>query len=404
MISITFSVEATAQSHKLCGTYMPYDTLGLSSAEIPDGYQVCLINHVTRHGSRYPVSDKENQWLIKLLEAQQHDANLTDTGTALLELLLKQNRLYAGKWGTLTDVGAAQQRGIAQRLFRGYGSEVFKTLSVWVDSKERCQQSCEAFLDQLATLCPECIDDKALTVLPRQNSLLNFFETNVDYLEFKNHGAWALQLKAFKEHLLKDNKLIDRYIVNSSTITQSQRSEFLLNLYNTIAIAPDIPLPNFLTPTIDEESMRLGWLVQNAHQYMEKGPYGGFGQLQVNISKPLLQDFITTTDKALVSSVPLSILRFAHAETIIPFAALLGIPEASQTTASAQDIATIWKDYQVSPMAANIVWVFCKDATNHYLVKMMLNERDVAFPLETTRYPWYSWDDVRHYYLQLLNQ
>ena len=404
LISVTICVEALAQVHKYCGTYMPYDTVGLSKANVPVGYQVCLINHVTRHGSRYPVSDKVNVSLINLLEAQRTNNNLTDSGEALLEMLLKQNKLYIGNWGRLTEVGYAQQCGIARRLIQEYGSDVFKSLVVWVDAKERCQQSCEAFLRQIVMTCPECANDKTVAVLPLHNSLLNFFETNADYLEFKTHASWTIQFEDFKKEVLKNNRSIDRYLLDLSNVTLAERINFLVNLYSVVAIASDIPLSNNLIPFVNEDDMRMGWIIQNAHQYMEKGPYAGFNQLQINISKPLLRNFIKTTDAGLMSNVPTSYLRFAHAETVIPFAALLGIPQASQVVSTPNDIAAAWKDYEVSPMAANIVWVICKNSDNHFLVKMMLNEHDVSFPLESVNYPWYNWSEVRDYYLRLLNQ
>lgn len=382
---------------------MPYDTVGLSKANLPAGYQVCLINHVTRHGSRYPVSDKVTTSLIHLLEAQRTNNNLTDSGEALLGMLLKQNQLYSDNWGKLTAVGAAQQSGIAQRLIKEYGNDVFKSFVAWVDIKERCQQSYEAFIKQIVAVCPEC-NSKTTTILPLKNPLLNFFETDAAYVEFKTHASWIVQLKGFKEQLLKNNSCIDRYLLDSSTITLAERADFLVNLYSAVAIAPDIPLPNDLTPYLSEDDMRIGWTIQNAHQYMEKGPYAGFDQLQINISKPLLRNFIETTDDGLATNVPTSYLRFAHAETVIPFAALLGIPQASQVVSTPNDIASVWKDYEVSPMAANIVWVICKNDDNHYLVKMMLNEHDVPFPFKSVNYPWYNWTDVRDYYLQLLNR
>lgn len=395
--------KATAQSYKYCGTYMPYDTVGLSEANIPMGYRVCLINHVGRHGSRYPVSDGAIASLVKLLKAQQSNNNLTDAGVALLGMLSKQNRYYADKWGLLTEVGAEQQRGIAQRLVQRYGEGVFKSLVVWVDEKERCRQSCDAFLKQIEASCGSCMLDEDLILLPMHNSLLNFFETDADYNEFKTHGTWLLQLKEFREELLAGNNVLDDYLIDSSVVSQEENNGFLLNLYNVVAISPNIPLPDHMVPYLDEENWYLGWLIQNAHQYMMKASYDGFDQLQVDISRPLLHNFLTTSVEGLNSKTPMSYLRFAHAETVIPFAALLKIPQASQTTAIPQDIAKIWKDYIVSPMAANIVWVFCKDDNNHCLVKMMLNEHDVPFPINTASYPWYDWDDVRQYYLQLLN-
>ena len=247
---------------------MPYDTVGLSEANIPMGYRVCLINHVGRHGSRYPVSDGAIASLVKLLKAQQSNNNLTDAGVALLGMLSKQNRYYADKWGLLTEVGAEQQRGIAQRLVQRYGEGVFKSLVVWVDEKERCRQSCDAFLKQIDASCGSCMLAEYLILLPMHNSLLNFVETDADYNEFKTHGTWLLQLKEFREELLAGNNVLDDYLIDSSVVSQDENNGFLLNLYNVVAISPNIPLPDHMVPILDDDNCYLVRLIQNAHPYM----------------------------------------------------------------------------------------------------------------------------------------
>jgi len=39
-----------------------------------------------------------------------------------------------------------------------------------------------------------------------------------------------------------------------------------------------------------------------------------------------------------------------------------------------------------------------------YLIKMLLNEKEVAFPVSTTHYPYYNWQQVKSYYVKKLAQ
>jgi hypothetical protein len=75
-------------------------------------------------------------------------------------------------------------------------------------------------------------------------------------------------------------------------------------------------------------------------------------------------------------------LRFAHAETIIPLAALMGLKNAAQ--ASPQALLynyqnNPWRGAEIAPMAANIQWDMYVDQVGHSLVRLLYNEADSDF-------------------------
>jgi hypothetical protein len=135
---------------------------------------------------------------------------------------------------------------------------------------------------------------------------------------------------------------------------------------------------------------------------MLKGPSLLCDGISFMVSLPLLRNFIETSEEGVKTGVYGAYLRFAHAETLMPFAALLGIPEASHKTCDVADICEVWRDYEVSPMAANLIWVFYKNSSGDYILKMLLNGKEVAFPVMTDMFPYYRWEDIRAYYGQLL--
>ncbi len=400
--AVFLSLSLTAQINKYCGTYMPYDTDSLSFTSPPPGYHVKLINHVGRHGSRYPISGEHILYLSELLKNAHIDNGLTPKGIHLMNQLKEMGKLCGDSWGFLSDVGKAQERGIAQRLVDNYGIGVFERIYIRSDVEERCYQSGISFLDQIQEICNNT-DTAKVDVMQRDNYLLNFFEVNEDYLEFLNNGSWKESLLEYTIDLLRNNKLIEEYVKPGVRLTRKDYMKFVLAMYNCVAIAPDIPLPLSVVPTLDDETMKTGWLIQNARHYLMRGPAKGYHDIQVDISKPLLRDFIESTDSTLNFNNYTTYLRFAHAETIIPFAALLYIPQASRSTASVDNISLLWKDYVVAPMAANIIWVVYENDKGHRLIKMMLNEREVPFPVETNIYPFYEWESVKQFYENLLN-
>ncbi|MBS1780791.1 MAG: hypothetical protein JST70_15795 [Bacteroidetes bacterium] len=68
----------------------------------------------------------------------------------------------------------------------------------------------------------------------------------------------------------------------------------------------------------------VAWMdyMNSAKDYLVKGPGIDANGIQVRNAVPLLVDFINSTDIAIEHQEYSAVLRFAHAETISPFAAL----------------------------------------------------------------------------------
>lgn len=102
--------------------------------------------------------------------------------------------------------------------------------------------------------------------------------------------------------------------------------------------------------------------------------------------------------------------RFAHAETIMPFAALLQIPLLSDQSTPLDETYTYennnWRGELISPMAANIQWEIYRhsnDDDQTILVRMLLNEYPVPFKSEcqsfnTTDSFFYTLDELKRCY------
>lgn len=195
------------------------------------------------------------------------------------------------------------------------------------------------------------------------------------------------------------------------------------NLYDLYSVQFSLP-GEMLEKGYTKDSISLGiafskkeleWLDfrSEAQDFLEKGP--GFDPLgiQVRVAAPLLADFLKSTgeivDRNRVAAgavqdsgiSPNAILRFTHAEAIAPFAALLGIPEASTPAASIYDYRAHWQAQSIIPLSANIQWVLYSNGQD-WLVKVLLNERESALPIPTGSFPYYRWKDLKNYYEQQL--
>ena len=115
--------------------------------------------------------------------------------------------------------------------------------------------------------------------------------------------------------------------------------------------------------------------------------------MSYDIAQILLDNFFLHADRcSQLDSSHFLRARFAHAETIIPFAALLRIPRVSDVSTPPSETYTYenndWRGEFVSPMAANVQWEILRHHSHgrvrharhqQILVRMLYNEYPVAF-------------------------
>lgn len=120
--------------------------------------------------------------------------------------------------------------------------------------------------------------------------------------------------------------------------------------------------------------------------------------LPVAIAWPLLSEFIHSADEVIKGkSDTRANFRFAHAETVIPFVALMGVEGTDVKVVVPDSVSKYWKDYEIAPMAANVQWIFYHDKAREIWVKFLLNEKEMTLPVSTSRFPYYRWETVCMY-------
>lgn len=179
-----------------------------------------------------------------------------------------------------------------------------------------------------------------------------------------------------------------------------------MDLYNLYIIAADMENENTGSHTFDfnqyfqgeqaDDAKLFAWAL-DAEDFYEKGPsYAGQDETYT-IAQPLLDDFFSSIDERVNGGSTVATFRFAHAETMMPFAALLGLPGSTQqAAASTTDVYTYanneWRGESVTPMAANVQWDVAVKSGNDPktgraytpLVRMLYNEQEIAFRSECT--------------------
>lgn len=179
-----------------------------------------------------------------------------------------------------------------------------------------------------------------------------------------------------------------------------------MDLYNLYIIAADMQEENIGDHTFDfdqyfktispEDGDVFAWIL-DMEDFYEKGPsYAGQDETY-RIAQPLLDDFFASIDERVAGGDTAATFRFAHAETIMPFAALIGAPGSTQQAPAVVEPQSVddvynynnneWRGETVTPMAANIQWdVATRDGIDPKtgkaytpLIRMLYNETEVAF-------------------------
>jgi multiple inositol-polyphosphate phosphatase/2,3-bisphosphoglycerate 3-phosphatase len=104
------------------------------------------------------------------------------------------------------------------------------------------------------------------------------------------------------------------------------------------------------------------------------------------IGSVVLQNVVATIDGVISNALPTqkAYLRFAHAETIIPLSAVLGLFKDNYTLTAnlSQELIDnrVWSTSFVSPFGANLAFALYSCDNSVYYIKLTVNEVETAFP------------------------
>lgn len=422
--AVFFSLQA---QEKWLGTKFPYAGAQTDYKMPPKGYVPFFINYVGRHGSRYMSKSGADSLVLAVLNDALTKNSLTSEGKQWLTNVVWLVTEQKGKYGTLTKMGVEQQQGIAERMQHLY-PDVFKGrgLELWCTSIPRTKQSAQAFVSGLQDYGSEKILFEAEQ--KKADEMLRFFSFSKNYKAFEKSEAVENEMDEIQEcknYLLATRTLASRFFTGDY-LNRLHSGDVSIQLNGKTERLDDVIFANALfevyavgcsltyqllnapqtvvwkSPFNRKEDEWIG-KVANAHDFLTKGPGVNNQGVQVKVASPLLENLIATSDSAVAGKLHLdAVLRFAHAETIAPLAALMKIKHASQGTEDICNYDKYWKAADVVPMSANIQWVFYTDGKD-ILVKVLLNEQESAIPVKTDIFPYYSWNEVRSYYESLLN-
>ena len=368
---------ATTYSFAQCeGSLTPYPR-DINPAVTPDSLEAVFVNHVGRHGSRFPASSTHCFKLAKALDLADSLGTITPLGRKLRALNSQIIEMSDGQWGALDSLGMAEQRAIATRMFHNFPS-VFAgdaTVSAISSYSPRSMMSMFSFVHQLDRMNNKL---EFVTSTGRQNSaLMRPFDVDADYKEFMSQGLWR---PPYDEYFSKNcpitaiSRVLGRdYPYGDTSVAQDLAITEYYVLAGLSAMEVHISLSDYFT----NPEINALWSCFNLRQYLQRTATV-VSSVPADIASRLLLNIISTTDEAVASGTPGACLRFGHAETLMPLLSLMCFPDCYYLTNYFDTVAQHWKDFYVVPMAANLqIILFKAKKSGNYYVRFDLNEQPV---------------------------
>ncbi|MBD5216794.1 MAG: histidine-type phosphatase [Bacteroidales bacterium] len=374
------------------GSLTPYPSATRAEAVYPDSLTPVFVNHVGRHGARYPASSANNLTLKKALDRAAEAGTITPLGRKLAELNDRIIALSTDRWGALDSLGMAEQAGIATRMFYNYTEAFAKgtTVSAISSYSPRAMMSMFSFTHQLDRLNNQMTISTVTGSV--NNRLMRPFDVDKDYLQFRADKVWkpaydeyfdaACPTAAIRRVLGEKFPFADIHEERNLAITE----------YYVLAGLEAMSLPNTMSDYLSRQEANALWSCFNLRQYLQRTATT-VSAVPADIAADLVLDIIQTTDDFVSgqNTTTTAVLRFGHAETLMPLLSLLRIPGCYYLTNYFDTVAQHWCDFDVVPMATNIQFVlFRAKASGRYYVEVRVNEHPVALRKgdDSTIYPW----------------
>lgn len=382
----TFSVSAF--SPHLDGTMMPYDFEAVDSV-VPwnSDLKPVFVNYVARHGARFLSSAKKTEAIKSRLEEARQQNRITEKGTDFLSLLEKVDSVTDGRWGALNPLGIEEEKRLGQEL-ASTAPELFKAGQVVAESSyvPRVVMTMYEFCHSLAQYSSDL--EITTTEGKNLNPLLRYFTTDKPYVDYLEQGPWRYAYEAYAKAILPVNPVAG--MINE-VVDAKELQKLSLDAYGVLqslrAAGIDVDPSEWFT----EEEYAACWKVSNLKHYYQRS-VSTFSPLPAECAMPLLQLMVDNADKAF-KSTSLAVnsnvntssvtavdsedlkaeLLFGHAETVIPLFALMKLPDCYSPDCEPDAVATQWKDWEVSPLGANLMMVCLEDAAGNDYVSLRLN-------------------------------
>lgn len=365
---------------QLDGTMMPIDFGRWERPAVPDSLRVFFIDRTARHGARFLSSEKKVARLERAVAEARTAGTLTPEGEAFAQLLERVRRKTGSDWGALDSLGVAEQEELARRMLSDWhwprGAEG-RPASLLAEATyvPRVVASMYVFCHTLAQA--DSWYEVAAAEGRQFSPLLRYFDTDSAYVAYLRDKPWKGALEDFTEGNVSEAPAIRLF---GPMAPPKEMRGLTMDLYGVLQSLRATGLGQPTDRWMSEPEYRACWEASNlAHYYQRSSSV--FGSVPCEASQVLLDSIVASADRAVASlragkPGPAAILRFGHAETILPLLGRMGIEGALAPVATPRKVADVWKDHDLTPLGAELDVVLLEGPSGTVYAWLRLNGRN----------------------------
>lgn len=403
-------------------------------SKVSKGYQLAMIQHVARHGSRGLSSPDDDLLLMQLLQQAKKEHALKPLGKKLInevtELTHVQNEIGYGEISTL---GKQEHANMAERMVKRH-TDFFqqqdnrRPIFISHSGRSRAAKSGDAFISELVNVAPNIASHLKTPYASKSTLYFHKAEGAADYKEYKDNDPRILraldQLESSEQSNVVVASILNR-LFTTSFITKLTQGEYSFSanngedtlktpldvvhaLYSIYCVTPDLVLDS---NTLDMNSFisdqEASWLayIDDADSFYGRGPGFTGNDITYRAADSLFTEMLKQIDmlNTTPNEAPLASYRFTHAQVLMPIATWLQLAGTEITVNEGEQYTydnNPWRGSEISPMAANVQWEVYNSRNNPLLVRMLHNEQEVTFPdncqpIDKNGY-FYTFTEIKH--------
>lgn len=399
LLLLALAVQASAFTYKDGRSSLGPYPADRAVRTFPDTLHPIFVNHVARHGSRYPAGSYFTMLMKRALDRADSLKTITPLGKKLLDEVNAVVRSSEGRWGQLDSIGEAEHRGIAARLFRSCPQLLDSARIVALSSSSpRSVMSMYSFTHQLSKM-GKTVDIVAMSGA-RFSPLMRNFDIDEEYKAYRKDTAY---LNTYSRFLAKNVTIepLLRVLGENYPLDYEEAQNLAMAEYYVMAGMDAMGQRSDPSVYFTLKEYRQLWSIFNFREYLLYSA-NTVSPRPAEIAAPLLLDIVQTADSVLSGKLHIAAkLRFGHAETMMPLLALMMVPGCYYLTNYFDTVADYWKAFATVPMACNLQILLLRSDSGRIYARVDLNERPVRLlPAQTSDYA--LWDDLRVHLLDLL--